>query len=560
MKVAILTALCILLAGISYIHGQGLHLDIKGKDSTETGILQRLEFHPFHENMRSVYEETARLQEELYRKGYLQHTLDSLIKKDTVCTAYFSLEDKIDTIKVKIDRKYSGLLKDAGIRAVNDSIAIPPEAFETTLQKLSGQFEAYGDPFSEIKLIDIDIKNNTLRGILAISETRVRKLDKIVVKGYEKFPLSILKRIGKIKEGERFNRMTLIEKTEKLALLPYIDRIKPPEILFLKDTTQLYIYIKKVNANYFDGFLGFATDKTTQKLILNGYLDVRLLNNLNRGEQLTLSWKDNGSRQRIFKANVKIPYIFRSAFGVQAAIDIVKQDTVFTNTTTAASLHYNFNARAYAGWGIEHTESAGFPHDALPEIEVPDYTSFFVKSMYTYILPEEDIPVFNEKLKLDLAFSLGKRKFSNTHTPQQKVYADVSYQWNLNYKNRIYVRNLTELLLSEAYLYNEKYRFGGINTIRGFNENSLEATFYNVINTEYRLLLSKTLYLNSIFDVAYAEDRTFNTKTTLYGFGFGLGAITSGGILKINYALGKFEKTPVTFSDAKLHLSFSTFF
>ena len=51
------------------------------------------------------------------------------------------------------------------------------------------------------------------------------------------------------------------------------------------------------------------------------------------------------------------------------------------------------------------------------------------------------------------------------------------YIFNLNYKNSIYLKNSTQLLNSENYLTNELFRFGGINSIRGFNENSIDASF-----------------------------------------------------------------------------------
>lgn len=542
------------------MYGQKLYMDLVGKDAVATRILDTVNFIRAHENIKSVYEEANALQNKLHKRGYFQNTIDSVIKKDSLCSVYFSLGDKTDFIKAKTDAAHLNILKSLGIAVINDSVNIKPEDFETTLYSISKAFEARGDPFSEIKLTEIKTKGRFLLGHLSITQTKTRKLDTILLRGYKKFSPALVRHISKIKKGDIFNIEDIRKKTETLDQLPYINQIKSPEVLFSKDATQLYIYIEKVNANYFDGFLGFATDEETQKLQLNGYLNVRLLNNLNAGEELLLNWKNNGNDQSIFNATAKIPYLFKSALGANASIYILKQDSTFTNTSTSLLLDYNFNASSKLGFGIENTESANLRTVVIPEINIMDYNAFFLKSEYHYFLIDKDHPAFNEKVRLHIAFATGNRKISNIRTNQQKLYSAVSYQWKLNYKNRIYIRNITEYLFSEDYLYNEKYRFGGISSLRGFNENSLEATFYNIINTEYRLLLSKNLYTHSIFDVAYIEDNDLNTKNTLYGFGFGLGAITSGGILKINYALGKSPKTPVRFSDAKVHLSFSTFF
>ena len=100
----------------------------------------------------------------------------------------------------------------------------------------------------------------------------------------------------------------------------------------------------------------------------------------------------------------------------------------------------------------------------------------------------------------------------------------------------------------------------GINSIRGFEENSLYASLFSAINTEYRYLLSNSIYLHSIIDFAYLENKTLNTKEKLYGFGIGFGVLTKAGLLKFNYANGKNESQKFNFSNSKIHLSINTQF
>ena len=53
--------------------------------------------------------------------------------------------------------------------------------------------------------------------------------------------------------------MKLKKKTQKLNDLKFASEIKTPEVLFAKDSTNLYMYIEKAKSNSFDGFLGFGT-------------------------------------------------------------------------------------------------------------------------------------------------------------------------------------------------------------------------------------------------------------------------------------------------------------
>ena len=59
--------------------------------------------------------------------------------------------------------------------------------------------------------------------------------------------------------------------------------------------------------------------------------------------------------------------------------------------------------------------------------------------------------------------------------------------FNLNDKNSVFIRLTGATLNSESYFENELIRFGGINSIRGFEENSLTANLSSVINTEYQI-------------------------------------------------------------------------
>ena len=135
-----------------------------------------------------------------------------------------------------------------------------------------------------------------------------------------------------------------------------------------------------------------------------------------------------------------------------------------------------------------------------------------------------------------------------------------NYLWELNNRNFFYVNNTSEALLSDKYLTNEKFRLGGIQSIRGFNENSLEATLYSTINTEYRYILSRNSYVHSIIDFTYLQDELTQTDVKLYGFGLGLGIRSKSGLLKINYAVGKTDNSSIKLSESKVHISLSTSF
>jgi hemolysin activation/secretion protein len=115
-------------------------------------------------------------------------------------------------------------------------------------------------------------------------------------------------------------------------------------------------------------------------------------------------------------------------------------------------------------------------------------------------------------------------------------------------------------LKSEQYIINELYRFGGINSIRGFNENSLQANQFTSLLTEYRYLINPSIYIHSIIDYGYYQDQSINRKGSLIGLGIGIGLQTKNGLFNIIYANGSSNNEAIKSSNSIVHLSFKTIF
>ena len=63
--------------------------------------------------------------------------------------------------------------------------------------------------------------------------------------------------------------------------------------------------------------------------------------------------------------------------------------------------------------------------------------------------------------------------------------------------------------------------------------------------------MSNTLYIHTVIDGAYFENKIINTKGKLFGFGFGFGLLTKAGLFKFNYSNGKTENQTFKFSEFK---------
>ncbi len=540
------------------LYSQNLNLEVTGNNEAETKAIDSLNYLKFHKDYASITSEVDSIQNALYKIGYIENELKSIIKKnDSFFTARFHLKKKYNTIYIYYNNSVveTSILKLVSDDVFDDYFILPFNTLENSLNFINLKTSEIGNPFSKLKLSNIQIDKDNLKADLTIdSQKQKRSIDKIIIKGYEKFPKSYLKHYLKIKHNQAFNLNKIKQKTDLLNNLKFANQVKPPEVLFSKDSTTLYIYTEKAKSNSFDGFLGFGTNEETNKLEFDGYLNLNLSNNLNFGESFSLLYKSDENDQKTFRTDLTLPYLFKSPIGIDLRLQIFKKDSTFTTVNQSAKLHYQINSKHKVYSGITSTTSNNLLSTNNLQ-NITDYDSNFLSIAYQFLKLQSNSLLFPVKSSIYLETNFGNREATNSKEKQSHYTIDAFKIFNLNNKNSFYLRANGSNLNSNTYFQNELFRFGGINSIRGFEENSLFASLFGVLNTEYRYQLNNTIFIHSITDLAYFENKITDKKEKLFGYGFGFGLLTKSGLLKFNYANGKTENQPFKFSNSKIHLS-----
>ncbi|EIA10299.1 hypothetical protein [Flavobacterium frigoris] len=550
---------------------QNIHLQLTGNSISETKVIDSLNYISKHKNAKSVSDELGSVVEKLSKIGFIANKIVFETKiNDSTYNAKINLGERITSIHIYLDANsiLSELLfpnnpKDTLIIAYTET-----EAFLNRSQKLLDQ---KGYSFSKLYLTQFQKKDYKLIATLKIESENLRKLNSIVV-NYDKtkqndiFPKGNLAQINRKYKNQLFNPVLLSKIHDDFEKYNFITQIKYPEILFTKDSTKVYVYLEKAKSNTFDGFIGF-NNNDSKKLTFNGYLDLNLQNTLKVGEQFSLYWKSDGNKQKTFKTALELPYIFKSPLGIRGQLNIFKQDSIFQNTKTALDLSYylNYNGRIYLGYQSTISSDIQNTNNTI----IADFRNSYLTAELTYLKIDNRSSLFHNKTNLDIKTGIGKREISNgtentIKTPQFYIDFFAMHTFYLNNKNAINIRSQNYYLKSATYITNELFRFGGINSIRGFTENSLQANFMTAILTEYRYLVSPTLYLHTIFDYSILRDATLkkqpSAKTTLLGLGFGLGVKTNNGLLKISIVTGSQTDQTLKFSNTIIQLSYGVNF
>ncbi len=565
MKISKILFLYIIIHAFNAVstYSQELHLIVEGKDVSENIVIDSIGYINVFANYKLLEEEINSLHLKFQKIGYIESQLISTTKKnDTVYNAKFLLNKKFYTIYIYYDKNVISMnaLEHFSENVTSEYFVTTIQESESILNQINSKIAENGQPFTSLKLTTIKKRDaNSLQAKIIISTNTKRTIDKIIVQGYEKFPRSFLTHFLNIKIGDDFDINSIKEKTETLNTLLFTSQARPPEVLFTKDSSSIYLYLEKTKSNTFDGFLGFSTNEATNKIEFNGYLNLNLINNLNYGEAFSLVFKSDESNQKTFDVDVSLPYLFNTAIGSELSLNIFKKDSTFTTVDQSVNLFYQINDKQRIFTEINTIKSNNLLVENNAQF-VEDYNSTFYSIRYEVLKRQYNNFLFPINFAFDIKTGFGFKKVEGIKE-DQKIFSLNTYKiFNLNNRNSIYLRMKSEGIISDSYLVNELFRFGGINTIRGFEENSILASFYGLLNSEYRYNLSSTIYIHSIIDAAYLNNELTNSKEKLFGFGFGFGLITKAGLLKFNYANGKSENQKLKFSNSKIHISLNTRF
>jgi hypothetical protein len=559
--------LILFLFNLTTSTGQTFQLKIVGKAKNETAIIDSIGYVTKHTNSKQLYEEINFARKRLSENGYIENqVLENKKENDTTYLAIFSLGNKIKNIHIYIGAKKD--LNTLNLFLTNkDSIILPYSQTESFLKQTTQNLEQNGYAFAKVKLINIQKKKQNIYADLSIISGNKRVLNAIEIKYTNNRQKNLLpkgaeKQINKKYKNTIFSQKTIEQLHDDFEKFSFVNQIKYPEILFTKDTTKVFVYLEKRKANVFDGYLGFNNSEN-KKIEFNGYLDLTLVNALRNGEELSIYWRNDGNNQKIFNGNLTIPYLFKSPMGIKAQINIFKQDSIFQNTKTALQLGYSldYNKRFY--FGYESTESSDIQNSNSQNLS--DFKNTFYNATVDFKKHSPKNNLFPIKSSLNITLGTGHRStFQNPSLKQNFVNFNIMNDFYINEKNIINIRSQNYYLKSKNYLTNELYRFGGINSIRGFAENSLQTNFMTSLLTEYRYIISSDLYFNSILDYSYYENPIITTNANkqekLVGIGLGLNILTSNGLLKFAITNGKAQNEDIKFINTNITISYNVKF
>ncbi|HEX2868240.1 MAG TPA: POTRA domain-containing protein [Ignavibacteriales bacterium] len=432
--------------------------------------------------------------------------------------------------------------------------------------------EEKGFPFAKVILSSIYLERDSLSLrdaadiFIRIDKGNITRIDELKVKGNSKTSDDVILRELRIKTGGLYSQKLIDEIPQRLDRLRFFEPVEEPSYyLDSRGKGVLLINVKEKQTNNFDGILGYLPgvgDK--DKGYLTGLVNVTLRNIMGTGRAAAIRWQQLDRYSQDLELRYLEPWIFNFPFNINLGLVQHKQDTTYIQRRYEASLEYLATGELSASLLLSTEDvipsergqsfltvfnsssvstGANLKIDTRDDFYAPTKGIYFLNS-YTFSRKKINGPL--RFLTPDLARNIN----------QQRIAVDLSIFYEIFNRQVAALGLHGRELRSSVYEASDLYRFGGANTLRGYNENQFLANRLLWSNLEYRVLLSRRtygfLFLDSGYYLRNAEPERNLQRISAFktGYGLGINLETGFGVLSVSYALGQGD----TFSQGKIHL------
>ena len=535
---------------LNILYSQEYKLNYIGSNTTENKIKS---FETYKDLVLEIEDSLISLK----KTGNINAIVKSFLMIDSL---NFNVEieknQKIKYLQVINEAKFDELVKSILSSYKSEEGLIKIDETDIIVREISKKLSKEGFPFAKVSFKNHDLsQSSVIRSNLNIDYGSRRYLDKIIVKGYEDFPDNFTKNIFKINKNRFFDIDKATKQSKLIDNTNFARNIKEPEILFTNDSTSLYLYLEKIRRNSFDGFISFDSEENSGKINIQGYAKISLNNTFNTGEKINFDFKSQKNQDRSLNSNFIFPYFLGSPFNLKYSLNLIQKDSSYTSNENSIDFELNLN-KVKVGIGFQKNESYS---DSQIEF-VENFNSKLYNVSSEYFIPDSDDKLISEKFKLLVKYGSGKKIQLNNESHLNKFKLELFKKFNFSSRFKLQSSFVREKINSKNLVNNELIRFGGSESIRGFDDNSIFADGYTLLATNLNFYLNDTIYIYGIFDLANYTNSILDLDQNIYSGGIGFSTLTENGVISINYSKGNNWGNSFNLKNAKINVIFTTFF
>ncbi len=527
-------------------------------------------------------------------KGYPTASIDSIALAETSASINLFLGKQYHWIRLSPGNIEKKAMDETGFMEKNFSgKLINIQQLQLLQLRVLNFYEKNGFPFAAVFLDSIRLEDDRMEAMLNSRKGPLYHIDSMRLFGKGRISKKFLQHYLGIPDGSIYNKDKLQQVGKRILELPFVREIQPSDITMLGSGSVLNLYLapkRSSQANFLIGFL--PANSQTGKLQLTADVNLDLKNALNSGETILLKWQQLQVKSPRLNLGYQQPYIFNSSFGIDFLFDLFKKDSTFLQLNGQLGLQYilsaNQSGKLFMQW--QNSFLLGNGVDTIQVIATkklpPNIDVNAVNAGLDYEWNNTDYrlnPRTGNEIKVTGSVGIKNIKRNNEvigikdpafnyaalydsiklRSYQFRIKLAMAHFFPVGKQATVKTTLATGLFNSPGTFRNELFQIGGYKLLRGFNEESIYATQYAVLSTEYRYRLALNSFLFGFVDAGWVRNKyqAVNLKNNFISTGAGLAFETRFGLLNISYAMGKRDDVKFNIREAsKIHFGYVNYF
>lgn len=514
--------------------------------------------------------------QELYSLGYLAPQESKV--KSTVDSVWLRVNtgDRFEWVTLRQGNVDPVLLVKTGVDMKRFSgKPVDYRQVSRLFESLLKESENRGYPFAAIKIDSMERIGKGFSGALALDSGPRITFDTLKITGDTKSKPEFLSRFLQIVPGHAFSQRKIDDGIRQIRGLPYLKWSGEPELSFQNEEATLYLPISDRKINSIDGIIGFLPNENEGgKLLVTGQFDIALYNIAGTGRNYELHWQRFNQLSQTLKISGFEPLLLGSNIDASLSFSLLKEDTTFLNRDFRLNFGYRFNSDGYFSFFARRQAGDLLAVFGLQESsELPEAGDFRFNNYglnYRHIWLD-DVFFPRRGALAQLEFAIGNKNIlQNTGLPPElyegivlktlQYYMEAKFEKHFYLSPRwgVFTRLAGGTVENKNLLLNDLYRIGGLQSIRGFNENFFFADKYLYLNFEPRFYFDTYSYFMIFADMGRLENsvQNFGTDNT-FSAGIGFSLETGNGVFNFIYGLGSSNDQEFSLNLSKIHFGYT---
>lgn len=534
-------------------------------------------------SLDSVRSVARALLDHVHSQGYYYARLDSAVVDSAAAPPSVRLHVQRGT-RVKIGRlriQGAEVVSPPELRRLMDTQVGAPfdfQQFEADIQALLDRYEAVGHPLAQIRVTETKLDSTSspqLQLTLQIDEGPSLWLKRIEVPEGARTAPGLVARLAGLTMGAPLTDYDPDAIRRSLEESPFFESVEAPELTVEADGGAiLHVPIEEAPPGSFDLVLGYLPPSNTRdegQLVGSGHL---LLEHLfGGGRRFDLMLDRRPGQISIFDLSVADPYLFGLPFRATGQFEGEQRDSTYGERSYGLDVGYRFgDAFELTGSLSREVVAPGQAGARLRDgrQRIPRSRTLFYGLGLRYETTDRRVnPRRGLRLAVEAEQGRKRRAFQRITAAGDTTRARESFRQE---RLRGTVRGFLPLfdrhvlvgggngsvLRSPAYDRSDLFRFGGAQSLRGYDEDRFLGNVTVRGLVEYRFQLDRRSYAYAFGDLGYvarpALGRASATRRWRPGYGIGLQLQTAIGLITTTYALNPEVGTPV---DGRIHFGLS---